>query len=370
MKLSLLKSASNWAETHAASRHVLVVGGFLMAMLGIALSKFRPPNFALTSLYLRYQELGFVKRGLLGTLLSPVLPERISPGLGLAIIVTMGVIAIAAVCLLLGLLYKKNEKPLLSITCVLSPAMFIQMGYLFGFLDIYCFLCLLLTALIVTRLNPSLWSLMLVFVLGIAGPFFHELYLLAFFPLAFLISIRRSRRYSGAVLLSAILAAAIIALFGSFESGAKSLELAISGHYSLPIEASIFELTSSLSRNAFGTTAYLFRNGEFIRSFAGVAYLIILLSSLSVSGAHVPLRLAYWLAALSPLLLNFLGGDSSRWIGMACMNLFLLGIMGLVTISMQTNAKKFAVFLFTLLGPIGVGASFPIVYWKLMQALS
>jgi len=355
---------------HAASGRLLVIGGFLMAMLGLALSKFRPANFTFTSLYLRYQELGFVKRGLFGTLLSPVLPERISPSHGLIIVVIMGATAIAAVCLLLGLLYKKSESLFLSIACILSPAMFLQMGYLFGLLDIYCFLCLLLTALVVTRLNPSLWSAILVFGLGIAGPFFHELYLLAFFPLAFLIAFQRSKRYSAAVLISGICAAAIIALFGSFEIGAKSLEVAISGHYTLPIEVSTFELTSTLKKNAFGTSAYLFQNGELFRSIPGIVYLLLLLSSLSISGPRIPSRLAFGLAALSPLLLNFLGGDSSRWIGMACMNLFLLGIMGFATTSVRSNAKKFAIFLFSLLGPIGGGASFPIVYWKIVQALS
>lgn len=358
-----------WANCNSASNKTFAAGGLALATLGLLLSKFRPVNFALTSLFLRYQEVGFVKRGLLATVLSPLLPDVLSPRAAHLIIVATGMAAIAIACALLGLLYKKKT-PILSATCILSPAMFLQMGYLFSLLDIFCFLCLLFTALVVSKLRPSFISLVLVLSLGAAGPFFHELYLLAFFPMALIIAARNSRRFVLAVAISGLLAAVIIAFFGSYEEGAQSLEVLINRHFTSPIQVSTFELTSTLKSNAFRTASYLSRNGEFFRAIPGLGYLLLLASSFSSEcGKREKIKFCM-LAALSPLLLNFLGGDSSRWIGMACMNLFVLGMMGVMYFEIRNKSKMYLTFAFIVLGPIGVGASFPIVYWKIVQLLS
>lgn len=341
-----------------------------MSFFGLALSKFRLPDFALTSLYLRYQEVGFVKRGLLGTIASPFIPGQLSASSARIAVVALGMSAIALTCFALGSICKRGSK-ILVIYCLISPAMYMQMGYLFGFLDAFCFLSFALIVVIVNRLQPSVPAMSLVFLLGLAGPFFHEIYLLAFFPLSLFLAERSSRSYSFAVLVSGVLAALIISGFGSYEGGAELLREVISGHYSEPIKASTFELTSSLRENAFGTTSYLFFNGELLRSLPGFVYLVLLAACLRrAAGGYVKLFVDPRVVALSPLLLSFLGGDLSRWIGMACVNLFVLGLVGILDFDARNRLCVIGLSLFTFMGPIGIGASFPIVYWKIVQMLA
>ena len=257
------------------------------------------------------------------------------------------------------------------IVCLASPAIIMQMGYVFSFLDIFSFLSFVLIIAIVNGLRPSAAAVAIVFLLGIAGPFFHEIYLLAFFPLSLFFAEISSRRFSSAILASGVLAALIIWAFGSYEGGAEPLREIISSHYLDQVKVSTFELTSSLSQNAFGTTAYLFFKGEFLRSFPAIIYLILLASCFrSVASACKQLFVDPRFLAFSPLLLNFFGGDSSRWIGMACMNLFVLGLVGVLNFDARNKLRLTALSLFTFAGPIGIGASFPIVFWKTVQIFS
>jgi len=365
---SLKNRFSSWMAGSPGA--VLGLGGLTMSFFGLALSKFRPADFALTSLYLRYQEVGFVKRGLLGTIASTFIPNQISALSGRKAVIALGMAAIALTCFALASIYKGSSR-ILVIFCLISPAMYMQMGYLFGFLDAFCFLSLSLIVLIVNRLRPSVPAVALVFLLGLAGPFFHEIYLLAFFPLSLFLAERSSRCYSFAVLVSGVLAALIISVFGSYEGGAELLREVISSHYIDSVKVSTFELTSSLSENAFGTTAYLFFIGEFLRSLPGVVYLIFLASCFRrVANGYRKLFIDPRAVAFSPLLLSFLGGDSSRWIGMACMNLFVLGLVDILHFDVRNRLRVVGLSFFTFMGPIGVGASFPIVYWKIVQMLA
>lgn len=350
-------------------KRVLFSSAFIVAMLGLATTKFQPIDFSLTSLYLRYQELGFVKRGLLGTSLSPILPDLITPSQAHMLIAAIGILAIAAACIVLCSLYSDNQPFFFRIALILSPGMFLQMGSLYSFLDIYCFLCLLPSVLICISSKPTVSNHLLLFTLGVAGPLFHELYLLAFFPLSLFFAANRSRSFTLTVLSAGLLAAVLISLFGSYENGVGNLIATINSHFTTPIKVSTFELTSELSKNTTGTVDYLFIRGEAIRSIPGIIYLFLLASSLRDKARKSRIGIDPKWIAFSPLLLSLLGGDLSRWLGMTCMNLFLLGITGYLLFEIRSISNKVCLLAFTFLGPIGVGASFPIVHWKLVQAL-
>jgi len=345
----------------AAGRRGFPLLALALFLLGMAIVRLRLPTFSYTSLVLRYQELGLVKRGLLGTLLSPLLPLPINGATGTVVWV---VLALAMALLLVLLIRALTTCPDRStrLLALGSPALFLQLGYGFYFLDLFTLSCQL-GALLLLRRRAPLGAAGLGALVGLVGlgTLFHELFLVAFLPLLIGVASLRSRRIALLLAISGALLALLMARFGAYEGGAAALTARLAPHLVAPLEPATFELTSSLATNITLTQRYLLEAGHLRQAIPGAAYLALLAAASRPANARQGLLLA---ACLAPLALAPMAGDVSRWLGFSCINLLLLALMDLLPLQPpRWHSLLLAGAL--LLGPIGVVASFPMIQSKL-----
>lgn len=354
---SRLQRLADWAATDRG----LPLLALALVLLGMAIVRLRLPTFSFTSLVLRYQELGLVKRGLLGTLLSPLLPLPISSAGGTALWVLLGLaMALLLVRLTMALLICPERRTRL--LALGSPALFLQLGYGFFFLDLFTLSCHL-GALLLLRRRRQLdgLALMLLLALVVLGVLFHELFLVAFLPLLIGVASLRSRRAALLLTIAGGLLAVLMARYGAYEGGAAALTARLADHLAPPLEPATFELTSSLATNIHLTRRYLLEAGHLREAIPGALYLVLLASATRPGGRRQVLLL---LACLAPLALAPMAGDVSRWLGFACINILMLALMDLLPLRPpRWQALLLAAAL--LLGPIGVVASFPLIQSKL-----
>lgn len=359
-------------------RRLFLPGSLALFLAGMVLNRGQVPIFSVSSLYYRYQELGLVKRGLLGTLLSPLLPQQLAPAAAVPLWLGLGLAAGLALCLLIRRLLRSDDPAVLGLA-LLSPAMFIQLGYGFYFLDLWCLICacLALGLLVPAATNPAATSsalpppegparLAALAGLVLAGGLFHEAFLVAFAPLLLGVAALRSRRAALVVAASAAATALLLALAGSYEAGPEALAAVVERHFSGPLTVAHFELTSSLATNIRRTHAYLIGEGHLRSVLPAYAYLALLVSAVAVRADRR--RLALLAACLSPLALGLFAGDLSRWIGFACMNVLLLALLKLLPLRLPR--WRFALLTLPLLaGPLGVVAAFPLLQARLAPLL-
>lgn len=355
---------------------------WLLLLLGMAAAAFRVHHFALTALVLDMAQLGLVKRGLLGTLLAPLLPERLHLQTARLIWIGLGVGVGALICLAISVL-RRNRDPALALVALASPALFLQLGFNFSFLDLFLVACLLAGLLLLTPaaagkgppaaaapagadggLSGPLTALFLAAVVVVGG-LFHEVFLVAFAPLLLLLAWRRRPWLALPAALAAALLAALLAHAGRYEAGEALLDLQLARHYLEPFRPNTIELTTDLATNLRQTLASLAQGG-ILRSVGGWLYLGLLLRALwGRQAAGSGLLLA---AALTPLLLVPLGTDTSRWLGFAATNVLLLALAGRLTLRLGPLALA-SLLPFTLLGPLGIQGSFPLLGRLLRQLL-
>lgn len=363
--------------TAPALRRLFLPGALALFLAGMVFNRGQVPIFSVSSLYYRYQELGLVKRALLGTLLSPLLPRQLDPAAAVPLWLGLGLAAGLALCLLIRHLLRSDDPAVLGLA-LLSPAMFIQLGYGFYFLDLWCLICacLALGLLVPAATNPAATNpappppgprrLAALAALVLAGGLFHEAFLVAFAPLLLGVAALRSRRAALVVAASAAATALLLALAGSYEAGPEALAAVVQRHFSGPLTVAHFELTSSLATNIRRTHAYLIGEGHLRSVLPAYAYLALLVSAVAVRGDRR--RLALLAACLSPLALGLFAGDLSRWIGFACMNVLLLALLDLLPLRLPR--WRFALLTLPLLaGPLGVVAAFPLVQARLALLL-
>lgn len=343
------------------ARFVLLA--WLAVLLGMALAGWQVSHFGLTALVLRYGELGLIKRGLLGSLLGPLLPRPLDLGLARALWIGLGVGMGGLLALLAGLLRPVAEgaanpapNPALERCALASPALFLQAGYNFSFLDLFSLplaAAALLLLLRAPRLPLAASAAALVLLLA-AGGLNHESFLVAFAPLLLLLAWRRRPALALAGLAACLLMAGLLAVGGSYEAGEPALRQALAGAFRQPFAVNTVELTSSAAANLRGTLGALGRGG-LLKAAGGFAYLGLLLASLRW-GANRLLPLA----CLTPLLLIPLGTDTSRWLGFAAANLLLLGLAGELRFRLPP-LRQGLLLACSLPGPLGIQGSWPLL---------
>lgn len=357
------------------ARFVLLA--WLAVLLGMALAGWQVSHFGLTALVLRYGELGLIKRGLLGSLLGPLLPRPLDLGLARALWIGLGVGMGGLLALLAGLLRPVAEgagdpapnpasNPGLERCALASPALFLQAGYNFSFLDLFSLplaAAALLLLLRAPRLPLAASAAALVLLLA-AGGLNHESFLVAFAPLLLLLAWRRRPALALAGLAACLLVAGLLAVGGSYEAGEPALRQALAGAFRQPFAVNTVELTSSAAANLRGTLGALGRGG-LLKAAGGFAYLGLLLASLrpSAAGSHAAtnrLNRLLPLACLTPLLLIPLGTDTSRWLGFAAANLLLLGLAGELRFRLPP-LRQGLLLACSLPGPLGIQGSWPLL---------
>ncbi len=336
---------------------------WLVALLGMALAGWQVSHFGLTALVLHYGELGLIKRGLLGSLLAPLLPRPLDLGLARALWIGLGVAMGGLLALLATRLRGSGqarrepaEAAALDRCALASPALFLQAGYNFSFLDLFSLPLAAAGLLLLLRggrlpLGASAAALVLLLA---AGGLNHESFLVAFAPLLLLLAWRRRPALAIAGLATCLAIAGLLALGGSYEPGEAALRQALAGAFRQPFAVNTVELTSSAAANLRGTLGALGRGG-LLKAAGGFAYLGLLLASLRWSGNRL---LA--LACLTPLLLIPLGTDTSRWLGFAAANLLLLGLAGELRFRLPP-LRQGLLLACSLPGPLGIQGSWPLL---------
>jgi hypothetical protein len=360
------------AATAGISLLPFALVGLLALLLGMAAAGWRVHHFALTALFLDMGQLGLVKRGLLGTLMAPLLPDRIHLQTARAIWIGLGLGVGSLICLAISAL-RRNRDPALALVALASPALFLQLGFNFSFLDLFALACLLAGLLLLNQPQPaaaspgaSLLPLALLLALVVlVGGLFHEVFLVAFAPLLLLLAWRRSPWLALPAALFAALLAALLAHAGRYEPGEALLNLQLARHYLEPFRPNTIELTTDLATNLRQTIASL-GQGAILRSAGGWLYLLLLLRCLH--GRQPAGGAALVAAALMPLLLVPLGTDTSRWLGFAATNLLLLALAGRLSLRLGPAALA-SLLPFSLLGPLGIQGSFPLLGRLLRQLL-
>ena len=326
--------------------------------LGMVLSGGMVSGFLQVALRLDYGSFGFIKRGLIGSLAQPLLPDPlaydalIQAGRGYGLLI--GLLLSGVVGLLLAHGRQRSSRLLF----LLSPAAMLQLGYTFSWYDGSCTLLFLLQLLLLRSRRAWLAPLRapLLAALAAAALLVHELYLLAFLPLLLAQAWPRLRPAGrGLVAVVVLVTTTALLCWGSYETG----PVALAARLGLTADQAPLEFTSSLAANAAGTLDRLWLGGYWRGSLPALLYLALLLSLARRAGsAAMPLALA-----LSPLLLSLIGVDLPRWCGLAATNLLLLGLLGVIRFHRAgTRSWAWLPLPFVLAGPIGVfGYSFPLL---------
>ncbi|KMM17385.1 hypothetical protein [Synechococcus sp. GFB01] len=333
--------------------------------LGALLTRFRPPPFSITSLVLSYQQLGWIKRGLLGTLLHPLLPDQLSLTTAKAIWVVLGALAGSLLAGLIAALIRLRSSGTI-LLAVTSPALFMQLGYTYFYLDIFCLIAYVGALLILTgRISLTGWfrpASLLVLTAGCL--LFHELSLLAFMPTLVIVAWRDQRRLALAMAATALMIAAGLALTGSYAHGPEQLTAELRARFSDFSDVSTFELTSSLATNTRLTFIHLVRRGHILPALPAFLYLGLLAGGVVHSLPRSRFEIVLLAACLSPIALIVLAGDVSRWVGLACINIWLMVLAGQLPFAPR-RWRAVALLACFPLGPIGIVAAFPLIQSKL-----
>lgn len=355
----------------APLRKRLFLQNFLASLslyvLGMTLSSWSVGDFLQVALQLNYGEFGFTKRGLLGTLLHPILANADRATIHSAAVVYASIAGIL-LCVCVAELASRCRSRFHRALFLLSPATLLQLGYTFGFLDSTGTLILLSQILLLPAKSavhrPRMpFRIGIISMLGVVATLTHEGWAISALPMLCVLMMRRTGRLNLviATFIPALLALTAVALFGRFEGGDQQLA-ALLGRESNPVA---MELTWSLRQNIQATIEGIWFSGNVKGSLTGFAYvagLTWLAWRGTVIARNPAAQIALLATALSPLLLSFLGIDLGRWCGMAAFNLLLLGLLGEINLR-GTPGSPWArlALLAGFAGPIGVfGHTFPL----------
>ncbi len=329
--------------------------------------------------FFAYQSLGFVKRGLMGSLLHPLASWLDAKALlGISVLFFLTFVAVfSRYFVTAARVLKPSDQWLLLMLCALSPATFLHHGLDLGRFDI---LGLLVTFAAFAALSRGHWWL--------AGAssglavLAHEAYLLINFPLviAFAVSLRTERsswfEWLGLVLPS-LIAATAIAAAGLFEPGLQALISHFSGdpNYLRATKGQVDEpalavIARTMRENIEGvirmfwvTRAYLHLPvvllwGSLIARLFRDFYRV---NGLQPGGLHY--------AAYSPLLLSLIAWDHYRWVALAATNALVVILLEITTLARQGRQpalpRRWPMWLLlctVVLGPIANIKSFPFFF--------
>lgn len=325
--------------------------------------------------YVSYTDLGFIKRGFLGTVLTLTGLNRVFP-------VTMTVVlahilfslVLAVLMVVLFRLAFGGRPPRwtipVQISALLSPALFMRIGFDTGRMDLVCLILALLVLLGTVLFPLGVPLAMGVGILLVLQLLIHDTSLLMYIPfeLAFV-----CWRFGAAGQLRSLVVASLVAplllgclavfVWGRYEPGQPGLDAYLSslspdlkGGFSM-------ELTSSLADNM-----KLAADNLEISSALGGTPLVGIYYFVVAAGFWYLTRLPFYLklSCLSPLLLNALGPDPVRWLGSSLtlfVILFLLAArVGQIRVPPERLAWLLLVALipFTAFGPWGTGGDDPL----------
>ncbi|MEM9043729.1 MAG: hypothetical protein AAGC81_03465 [Pseudomonadota bacterium] len=313
------------------------------------------PRYSLFQYLFSYQDLGFVRRALVGSLLN--LPNDA------AFVWQVYLIAVgqyAALLVFMAYWINRHGDPGFAWIFVLSPATFLQVGYDFGRLDAFF---ILVTGLCL--MSRSRWPILILPVIVLI----HEGSIVISAPLIVLAHVYRFG-FSAPLVLSVCLA---VGLIGWFTINTQILAVPVSEVYT-SLQDNVDILGLSFSENvAFAANYY----SEMLMLMTVVPFFMYLhvLAALYILAILVYVARSisggWWgnlllVSCCTPLLLIPIGIDLGRWGALTVFNLFLLHLAWAHWEGPERrphtalpSLRFAALWLFILLGPFAIGRPFP-----------
>jgi hypothetical protein len=286
-------------------------------------------NYGFALYFLNYRH-GFVKRGLIGTLIEPIpyLSRTDLIALELAFIfVAFGL----TYFVLRRLLFGNAQDRGLAATLFAAPALLPHIGALFAQPDVTLYLVLLVTLAAFLHLRSAAAALVST-LLATIGLLCHEGFSLAYYPLtvAILWDLCRHKRLRWSIAIVHVLlvlaAFLVIVHFGRLKVGPDLLLKEAGQRTSVPLQRQLFDVLASsyAQQRALVSHFYRFRGMQILYALTAlisVPYFALLVAlhrctARARGDAKLDMAIRFILFAL-PLTLCYLGHDVARWIA-AC----------------------------------------------------
>lgn len=372
----------------------LVFAAFLLpAVLGYLYAKWYfhhgwGVGWKTSQFFFAYQTLGFVKRGLIGSLLHPF-PPLLHGAVFLAI---SAILLLVFVGLFTGrfrraarVLEPSGRRMLLAL-CALSPALFLHYGFDLGRFDVLGFLAVFGS---LHALEYGHWWLA-----GLASAvalLAHEAYLVINFPLvlAFALTVRapgplRWRDWAWLILPSVFVSVAIAGA-GLYELGQRALieTFTANPRYLATVggvvdEDAIAVITRGMKENVEFVRRMFWEAKAFIHLPVIVLWTAVMTWFFHRFYRANGLRPGYlFYAAFTPLLLSAIACDHYRWVSLAATNMFIVFLLEIVRLARSGTRPilpggwaAWILIASATFGPIGHAKSFPLLFQLLTLALT
>lgn len=330
--------------------------------------------------FFNYQDLGFVKRALIGSLLYPFPPLRRGEFfLGLS---ASFVCAFAALFTFMLLRYARHldnrSRMVFATVCAASPALFLRQGFDLGRFDVLGLIAVVISLLAIDR---NRWCLA-----GLASAttlFAHEAYIVIGFPLVAAYAATKegiespNRTALGFLILPSLAVTSWLALYGLYEPGLEKLVGYFEGDplYLIAKGGSVdVDAVAVLTRGVAENVDYVARMFWEKRAYLHLPVILgwggLMARFFYVFHRENGLkRGVLYYAAYTPLLLSTIASDYYRWVALAATNMFLvilaqcerLGRRGLPAV-MPGGWLPWILVASALLGPISNTKSFPLLF--------
>lgn len=330
--------------------------------------------------FFNYQDLGFVKRALIGSLLYPFPALRrgeIFLGLSAAF-VGIFVALFTALFLRSLRLHDRKSRLILAAICAASPALFLRQGFDLGRFDV---LGLITVIFSIFALDHGRWWLA-----GLASAvalLAHEAYIVINFPLVVAYALtgvpgrRANGRDWGLILLPPLMTTVLLATRGLYEPGLEALTryfaadpryLAAKGG-AVDVDA-IAVLTRGMAENIDFVARMFWEKRAYLHLPVILAWGGVMTWFFHTFHRDNALkRGVLYYAAFTPLLLSAIASDYYRWVALAATNMFLVVLVEIdrlrqrgVTAAIPRGWPAGLLVASALLGPISNTKSFPLFF--------
>ncbi len=329
--------------------------------------------------YINYFDLGFIKRGFVGSIFRL---SNISQLLSPSILV---IVAHLFVSIIVGILFWRlckasfenwsiSNKLLFYSLFLFSPVLFLRLGYDVGRMDLWCLMLTLLTLISLRSnsysylINAAIVSLSISIQLLIheASLLFYSPLIVCFYFYKYRINNSLKIKKVFPILTIPLFVGFMLICFGRYESTQEDLNLYLQGVHNELIGSMPMELTWSLKENIDFALNFLtpsrFLGGHYVVT---TYYLFILF----ITFTCVRLPILIKLINFAPLFLSFLACDSTRFLASSAISFNLLFILAASENSLIVPHKlRIMIYIFSasffVFGPWGISPVDPLPLLK------
>ena len=329
--------------------------------------------------YINYLDLGFIKRGFIGSLFKVL---RLSDITNPSLLVIFSHLIIASIVGLLFWKYakeafsewKRKDKYIFYVLFTLSPVLFIRLGYDTGRMDLWCLMITLITLFLLQLKDFDYLNSAIILSFSITIQLLiHEASLLFYIPLMSCLYIYKFPNNFAFYLKNVfpvfsipLICSIMLLIFGRYDASQEELNLYLQNISNELAGSMPMELTWSLKENIQFAMSFLtlhrFLGGHLIVTSY---YLLLLLFTFN----FVKLPLYFKLSTLVPLSLSFLACDSTRFVASSSICCFLMILISAKEKLLYTPEKlRFLIYIlsisFFICGPWGISPSDPLPLLK------